>query len=181
MTVLQEVSSWLMSELVIRIKTLLHARWLIDLADYSVTGWSTVEIQKQIMFIANDRWSSQTAFLNVGLKECCLSATRVLWAEGEQNMNNYTPYIIRFGVEVFNMPNVQFNIMNDIITQAECSHNALIHSMNRVMQTVCDVQKRRQWPGLVNVIDWKTTWKTVPDPEVDHLGMLPSFNQLLVE
>ncbi len=51
MTVLQEVSSWLMSELVIHIKTLLHARCLIDLADYSVTGWSTVEIQKQIMQI----------------------------------------------------------------------------------------------------------------------------------
>lgn len=56
-----------------------------------------------ITFTANDRRSSQAAFSNVSLKECCLSATRVLWAEGEQNMNNDRPvsYIIRFGVEVF--------------------------------------------------------------------------------
>lgn len=44
-------------------------------------------------------------------------------------MNNDPPVSYRqvWGGGVF-MPNVQFNIMNDIITQAECSHNALIHS-----------------------------------------------------
>lgn len=99
--VLQEVSSsscQSVDTLLTHLKPLIHARWLltvygwlIDLADYSVTGWRTVELRYKAdsltTFIANDWWRSQAAFSNVSLNECCLSVTRVLCAEREQNTN----------------------------------------------------------------------------------------------
>ncbi len=139
-----------------------------------MTGWSTVDTKADyadslITFIVNDRWSSQVSF-KCSFKGVLLIIHTCFMGRRGAEYELWSTSIIRFGVEVFTMTSVQFKIINDIITQAECSHNALINSMNRMMQTVCDDQKRRQWPGLLNVIYWKTTWKTVPDPEVDHLG-----------